>query len=200
MKTDTRTYTMGARADAVDATRERIARAALARFIADSYDAVTIASVAKDAGVSHQTVLNHFASKEGLFTAAAERFGADVVKLRGERTGQDAASAVALAIEQYEATGDGNVRLAMLDDRIPAVKAAMDVGRATHQAWLAEVFADELPSGAAERAHVLSQLHAATDVYTWKLLRRDFGLGRRATQKVMTDTVTAILDSKGMTP
>jgi AcrR family transcriptional regulator len=200
MKTDTRTYTMGARADAVDATRERIARAALARFIADSYDAVTIASVAKDAGVSHQTVLNHFASKEGLFTAAAERFGADVVKLRGERTGQDAASAVALAIEQYEATGDGNVRLAMLDDRIPAVKAALDVGRATHQAWLAEVFADELPIGAAERAHVLSQLHAATDVYTWKLLRRDFGLGRRATQKVMTDTVTAILDSKGMTP
>jgi AcrR family transcriptional regulator len=200
MKTDTRTYTMGARADAVDATRERIARAALARFISDSYDAVTIASVAKDAGVSHQTVLNHFASKEGLFTAAAERFGADVVKLRGERTGQDAASAVALAIEQYEATGDGNVRLAMLDDRIPAVKAAMDVGRATHQAWLAEVFADRLPSAAAERAHVLSQLHAATDVYTWKLLRRDFDLGRRATQKVMTDTVTAILDSTRREP
>ena len=200
MKTDTRTYTMRARADAVDATRERIARAALARFIADSYDAVTIASVAKDAGVSHQTVLNHFTSKEGLFTAATERFGADVMKLRGERTGHDAASAVALAIEQYEATGDGNVRLAMLDDRIPAVKAAMDFGRATHQAWLAEVFADRLPSAAAERAHVLSQLHAATDVYTWKLLRRDFGLGRRATQKIMTDTVTAILDSKGTNP
>jgi AcrR family transcriptional regulator len=193
MKTDTRTYTMGARADAVDATRERIARAALARFIADSYDAVTIASVAKDAGVSHQTVLNHFASKEGLFTAAAERFGADVVKLRGERTGQDAASAVALAIEQYEATGDGNVRLAMLDDRIPAVKAAMDVGRATHQAWLAEVFADELPSGAAERAHVLSQLHAATDVYTWKLLRRDRGLSPARTRSRMLTLLRAVL-------
>ena len=140
---------MGARADAVEASRERIARAALARFIAEPYDAVTIASVAKDAGVSHQTVLNHFTSKEGLFTAATERFGADVMKLRGERTGHDAASAVALAVEQYEATGDGNVRLAMLDDRIPAVKAALDFGRATHQAWLAEVFADRLPSAAA---------------------------------------------------
>jgi AcrR family transcriptional regulator len=195
MKTDTRTYTMGARADAVDATRERIARAALARFIAEPYEAVTIASVARDAGVSHQTVLNHFESKEGLFTAAAERFGADVEQQRGNRTAHDAASAVALLMVQYEATGDGNVRLAMLDDRIPAVKAALDVGRATHQGWLAEVFADRLPSAAAERAHVLSQLHAATDVYTWKLLRRDFDLGRRATQKVMTDTVTAILDS-----
>ena len=52
MKTETRTYRMGARADAVEASRERIARAALARFIAEPYDAVTIASVAKDAGVS----------------------------------------------------------------------------------------------------------------------------------------------------
>ena len=69
MKTETRTYRMGARADAVEASRERMARAALARFIAEPYDAVTIASVAKDAGVSHQTVLNHFDSKEGLFTS-----------------------------------------------------------------------------------------------------------------------------------
>ena len=89
---------------------------------------------------------------------------------------------VALAVEQYEASGDGNVRLAMLDDRIPAVKAALDFGRTTHQAWLADVFADRLPSGAAERKRVLSQLHAATDVYTWKLLRRDFGMSRRATK------------------
>src|SRR5215210_329404 len=100
MKTATRTYTMGARADAVEATRERIARAALARFIAEPYDAVTIAGVAKDAGVSHQTLLNHFESKEGLFTAATERFGADVVATRGDRVGDDAASAVALAMDQ----------------------------------------------------------------------------------------------------
>jgi AcrR family transcriptional regulator len=191
---------MRARADAVDATRERIARAALERFIAEPYDAVTIAGVAQDAGVSHQTVLNHFTSKEGLFTAAAERFGADIIELRGERTGHDAASAVALAVEQYEATGDGNVRLAMLDERIPAVKEALDFGRATHQTWLAEVFADRLPRRAPDRRHMLSQLHAATDVYTWKLLRRDFGLSRRETQNVMTDMVEAILDTKERKP
>ena len=48
------------------------------------------------------------------------------------------------------------------------------------------VFADRLPGGAAERRRALAALHAATDVYTWKLLRRDLGLGRRATQQVMT--------------
>jgi AcrR family transcriptional regulator len=190
---------MRARADAVEATRERIARAALERFIADPYDAVTIAAVAKDAGVSHQTLLNHFGSKEGLFTAATAVFGADVEKVRGDAEAHDARSAVAQIVEQYEHSGDGNVRLAMLDQDIPAVREAMDFARASHQEWLEECFADRLPSGRGERKRMLAALHAATDVYTWKLLRRDFGHSRRTTQDVMTDMVDAILDSKGRT-
>ena len=47
-----------------------------------------------------------------------------------------------------------------------------------HQEWLAEVFGDVLPADAAARRHVLLELHAATDVYTWKLLRRDMGRPR----------------------
>jgi AcrR family transcriptional regulator len=191
---------MRARADAVDATRERIARAALDRFIAEPYEAVTIAGVAKDAGVSHQTVLNHFASKEGLFTAATGLFGAEVEKVRGDAKASDAPSAVALIVRDYEANGDGNVRLAMQDQRIPAVEEAMDFARASHQTWLEEVFVDRLPSGRAARRRALLALHSATDVYAWKLLRRDFGLSRRETQNVMTDMVEAILDTKERKP
>jgi AcrR family transcriptional regulator len=183
---------MRARAEAVDATRERIARAAMTRFIAEPYDDVTIASVAADAGVSHQTVLNHFESKEGLFLAAAALFSADVRRRRTERAPRDGDAAVAFLVEQYEKTGDGNVRLAMLDGRFEAVKAALDEARADHQAWLSEVFAGRLPRGAAERRRALAALYAATDVYSWKLLRRDLGLGRRVTQQVMTEMVRAI--------
>ena len=187
-----RTYTMRARAEAVEATRDRIARAAMARFLAQLYDDVTIAAVAADAGVSAQTVLNHFESKEGLFTAAAARFSADLAGAREQKQPQDAAGAVASLMDQFEASGDGNVRLALLDERIPAVKAALDDGRSFHQEFLADVFADRLPRSAAERRRALAALHAATDVYTWKLLRRDLGLGRRAAQQVMTEMVEAI--------
>ena len=83
MKAAARTYTMRARAEAVEATRERIARAAMQRFLAEPYEDVTIASVARDAGVSHQTLLNHFESKDGLFAAAAERFSADLAAVAG---------------------------------------------------------------------------------------------------------------------
>ena len=193
MKSANRTYTMRARAEAVEATRERIARVAMERFLAESYDAVTIASVAAAAGVSHQTVLNHFESKEGLFIAAAERFSADVRSNRARTAPDDPASAVAFLVDQYERTGDGNVRLATLDGRIGAVAAALDEARADHQAWLAGIFADRLPRAGAERKRALAALHAATDVYAWKLLRRDLGMGRRATQQVMTEMVEAIV-------
>lgn len=184
---------MRARAEAVEATRERIARAAMQRFLAEPYDDVTIASVARDAGVSHQTLLNHFESKDGLFAAAAERFSADLAASREGRATSDPESVVALLMEQFERSGDGNVRLALLHERIEAVRAGLEQGRANHQRWLAEVFEDRLPSDPAERRRTLAALHAATDVYTWKLLRRDLGHGRRATQRIMTDMVRAIL-------
>jgi AcrR family transcriptional regulator len=184
---------MRARAQAVESTRERVARVAMERFLAEPYDDVTIASVARDAGVSHQTLLNHFASKDGLFAAAAERFSADLMGSREGRATSDPESVVAILMEQFERSGDGNVRLALLHERIEAVRAALEQGRATHQGWLAEVFEDRLPSDPAERRRTLAALHAATDVYTWKLLRRDLGHGRRATQRIMTDMVRAIL-------
>ena len=193
MKAAARTYTMRARAEAVEATGERIARAAMQRFLAEPYDDVTIACVARDAGVSHQTLLNHFGSKDGLFAAAAERFSADLAASRAGRATSDPESVVALLVEQFERSGDGNVRLALLCERIEAVRAGLEQGRANHQAWLAEVFEGRLPSDPAERRRTLAALHAATDVYTWKLLRRDLGHGRRATQRIMTDMVRAIL-------
>jgi AcrR family transcriptional regulator len=186
---------MRARADAVEATRDRIARVALTRFLADPYDDVTIASVAADAGVSHQTVLNHFESKEGLFLAAADLFSADLAGMQERRQPTTPRAAVAMLVDRYEDSGDGNARLAALEDRIEAVKVALGSGRANHQQWLEDVFGERLPRSAAERRRAILALYAATDVFSWKLLRRDLGLSQRATQQVITDMVEALLAS-----
>jgi AcrR family transcriptional regulator len=186
---------MRARAEAVEATRDRIARAAMERFLADPYDDVTIAAVATAAGVSHQTVLNHFGSKEGLFLASADIFSADIAEMHERQRPADPESAVALLVERYEATGDGNVRLALVEDRIEAVKAGLGAGRANHQEWLEDVFGERLPRSAPLRRNAVLALYAATDVFSWKLLRRDLGLSRRATQQVIIDMVEALLAS-----
>lgn len=49
------------------ATRTRIAEVAARLFLERGYDTVTVAEVAKEAGVSSVTVFNHFPRKEDLF-------------------------------------------------------------------------------------------------------------------------------------
>jgi hypothetical protein len=48
--------------------------------------------------------------------------------------------------------------------------------------------------GASARRYAIHALHAATDVYTWKLLRRDLRLGRDTTERIMLDLVNGVLD------
>ena len=80
---------MGARAESVAGTRERIALAAMALFLAEPFEDVTLLAIASAAGVSHQTVLNHFESKEGVVGAVAEIIAADTVAARGAATPGD---------------------------------------------------------------------------------------------------------------
>jgi AcrR family transcriptional regulator len=180
---------MRARADAVEATRERLLEAGREAFEGRPYDEVTIAAVARAAGVSHQTLLNHFGSKEGLYVALVERAAGRIAALRSGAVAGDVASVVAALMDQYERYGDGNARVAALNERIPAVAAMLALARGYHQEWLAEMFADRLPASGAARREALAALHAATDVFTWRLLRRDLGLSRRAT----ADTIQRLL-------
>ena len=66
----TRTYTSSVRSEQADATRSRVVRVADARFRADGYAATSVAAVARDAGVSSQTVYNVFGTKSALLKAA----------------------------------------------------------------------------------------------------------------------------------
>src|SRR5436305_15313953 len=65
-----RSYRMVARAEAAAATRERLLAAAWGQFAEHSFEAVRLADVAREAGVSGQTLHNHFGTKDALFVAA----------------------------------------------------------------------------------------------------------------------------------
>jgi len=94
-------------------------------------------------------------------------------------------------VGDYEHMGDANVRWAT--SGLEALVEPLDLARAHHQDWLAEVFSAGLPPKGAARRRALHALHAATDVYTWKLLRRDLRLSRTETEKTMADLVRGIL-------
>jgi AcrR family transcriptional regulator len=189
----TRTYTMATRAEGVAATRERIARAAAALFLEHAYDDVTLAGIAGAAGVSHQTVLNHFESKEGVVLGVAELLKTETLSARYDATPGDVSGAVRALVGDYERIGDANFRWAAAEG-LDLLAELLDEARQTHQAWLLAMFGEQLPTAPAARRRGLHALHAATDVYSWKLLRRDLHLSRTETEKTIAALVAGVLE------
>ncbi len=70
----TRTYESPLRAEQAQATRERILDA-LVKAMADGLATLSVAAVAREAGVSAQTVYRHFGSKAGLLEALGPYIG-----------------------------------------------------------------------------------------------------------------------------
>ena len=193
MKT-TREYTMGARSRSTAATRQRIASAARDLFLERRFEDVTLTEIAEASGVSHQTVLNHFESKEGVVLGVVEVLKEETLAARRAEPG-DVEGAVKALVGDYERMGDANVRWAT--SGLDALIEPMDMARANHQGWLVEVFGDQIPQRGKARQRAVNALHAATDVYTWKLLRRDLRLSRAETEKTMVDLVVGVLRGNG---
>ncbi|MCU1345206.1 MAG: hypothetical protein JWL70_1472, partial [Acidimicrobiia bacterium] len=94
------------------ATRQAIVAAAKALLLEQHYEDVTLAGIAKAAGLSHQTVLNHFESKEGVARAVATQLGEETTGARALAHPGDAPGAVKVLVGEYERIGDANVRWA----------------------------------------------------------------------------------------
>src|SRR5262245_47330983 len=171
MKSGTRqTYKMVARADGMAATRERIVEAALNLALEQAFEDITLTAIAETAGVSHQTVLNHFDSKENVAVAAAQLLDRQTRSAREKAMPGEHVGAISILVSEYERFGDPAARWAIDSDRLGSLAPMLDQARAGHQAWLEFIFGDELPKGPMTRRRAILALHAATDVYTWKLL------------------------------
>ena len=190
----TRSYTMSARALSTRATGERILEAGLARFSTDYYDDITLDAIAADAGVTVQTVIRRFGSKEGLVRALADSERAIVSAQRGEAPAGDIDGAIANLVDHYEQEGELAMLLLRQEERVPPLAEVTKSGKQLHADWVARVFApwlDESPVAAHRLLH--AQLIAICDVYTWHLLRRQSGLSRSETQQALIELVKGVL-------
>jgi len=187
---------MAKRAEKAAATRQRILDATQELFAARSAD-FTLDNVAALAGTSVQTVLRAFGTKEGLILAAIGTFRATVPP-RDERP-QSVGEAVARLVDDYEQIGDRVISMLAEEHRIPGFAAAAAEGRTRHRAWVEAAFAEQLAvHPARRRTQVLVALLGATDVYVWKLFRRDLGLGRSASRTAIERLVRgALINNQG---
>src|SRR5262245_18339092 len=126
-------YTMVARAQGMATTRECIVDATLRLALERSFEDITLVAIAEAAGVSHQTVLNHFESKENVAAAAAELLSRQTRSAREKATPGDHAGAVSILVGEYERFGDPGARWAIASERLGPLAPMLDEARAGHQ-------------------------------------------------------------------
>jgi AcrR family transcriptional regulator len=185
---------MRARAVAAAATHRRLIEATIGLFEERFWDEVTLDDVADRAGVSVQTLIRHFGTRDGLFAAAAEEVRELVTSQRDRAPVGDLAADVRNLVDHYEQWGEvAALRLLAQEQRDPTIASLVESGRALHREWVERVFAPLLDRrSGVSRQRLLAQLVAACDVYFWKVLRRDMGLSRRNTERAILDTIVAI--------
>ena len=166
-----RAYDNSARAAAAQQTRERIMRATVELFMTVSdWDDITIPRIAEAAGVSPQTVVLHFKTKDALVEATCQWWSPRETELRAVESG-DPLEAAKRICERYTALGPPSLRVLALEERVPAVRPIVEHGRASHRSWVERTFRRQLGTGAARERRIMA-LVVAYDVYTWDVLSR----------------------------
>jgi AcrR family transcriptional regulator len=186
-KRSQRPYKQVARAQAQERTRDALIEAANEELTNGTLSKASLEAMAAKAGVTKQTALRHFGSKEGLIDAALHRTSSIVVKERAEAPIGDISNAVANLMRHYERYGDIVVRALPYRDAVVRVmghehrgsllRRAVDRGHEVHEEWVLRTFEPQLANlDPRTRERRLAQLVAICDVYVWKILRRDLGL------------------------
>ena len=187
-----RAYRMVARAESAGMTRRRILDAAIS-ILFGSPDPVTLEETARLAGVSAQTLLRVFGSRAVLVEAAASEAWGRVVDQRAQAPVGDLAASVKVLFIHYEAYGDRLIQARAREGAVPELTPGLARARADHRRWAARTYRPQLTAlPEAERERALNALTAMTDVYSWKLLRRDLGLDRREAEATLAAMVSAL--------
>ncbi len=182
----TRAYQMRARAEATAETGSKIIRVTTDLWREKSLDDITLQEVADRAGVTVQTVIRRFGSKEGLLEACIVSGETGVRDDQDDVPVGDIEQALDYIVAHYERDGIAVLRTLAIEDRLPAAKRLTEHGRQAHRAWCARVFAPYLPPGdSADYAVRLDAYVAVTDVYLWKILRLDLGRTADQTRRVI---------------
>lgn len=188
-----RTYDMTKRSNAAAETKERIMAATEMLLTNGSLADLTLQAVADNAEVTVQTVLRHMGSREGVLAAVAKVFSKRVESQRGRTEPGDVDAAISSVLDHYEAESGLVLNLIEQAGTGEAFAAqAVESGRRYHRNWVKRCFGPLVPE---LKPEITDALVAATDIYTWKLLRLDMVRSKKAARVVMNRLVRGILEA-----
>jgi AcrR family transcriptional regulator len=177
---------MTARAEAADRTRRRILEATTELAGERFLEEISLEDIAGRAEVSTRTLIRRFGNRANLVRAAFDAASAQFATRPEGTPPDDVTGAVRALYDDYESWGDPLLMLLAQERRHPELRPLLDEGRADLRNWVERAFS---PRDALHAA----QLVAVTDVYVWKLLRRDMKLSRPRAEHALRDIVERLL-------
>jgi AcrR family transcriptional regulator len=188
-----RTYTKVARAEAEQQTRAALIAAADEAFLSGPWEQASLESIAQSAGVSKQTLLRHFGSKDRLLEQTLRLAIPQVKKQRFSAPTDDIPGAIDNLLDHYEERGGRAMRSTNLDVGGPLAELAQ-LSRQFHYDWIDYAFGRWLaPVPSAERARLRGALIAICDVQSWWILAHDLGLSRAEVRATLIICIRRLL-------
>jgi AcrR family transcriptional regulator len=188
-----RRYVKVARAQAEEQTRTALLDAADQAFLSGPWEQASLEAIARAAGVTKQTLLRHFGSKEHLLERVLLRAVDEVEKQRLSVPTNDISGAVDNLLHHYEIRGGRAMRSSNLDTDGPLA----DLGRRArqfHYDWVSLAFGAWLTAvGPSERRQLHAALIALCDVQTWWILTHDLELSHEEVRATLTLTINRLL-------
>jgi AcrR family transcriptional regulator len=189
-----RQYKQVARAQAQEQTRDSLIEAANDEFFEGNWLEASLESLSARAGVTKQTLLRHFGSKDGLLMQALMRGAAQVRDQRWSTPTDDLAGAVENLLDHYEAWGERSMRMGAWQSGPTILALFSQAARQFHYDWIEYAFGQWL-EGLSEEAHTRRRaaLIVICDVQTWWILSHDLGLPRADVHAILTDLVVRLI-------
>jgi AcrR family transcriptional regulator len=189
-----RKYNQVARARAQERTREALIDAAEREFFLGAWEQVSLEEIAVSAGVTKQTLLRHFGSKEGLLHQAILRSQNLVRDQRFAAPTGDVVGAVDNLLDHYEEWGERALRIGAVDGGGEAIDKLGRDARQLHYDWVDHAFGSSMArfrgSGRARRR---AALIALCDAHTWWLFSHDLGLSRAEVRATLILAINRLL-------
>lgn len=173
-------------------TKERIVKSTEDLLAAGPLAGVTLPAIAKGAKVTVQTVMRQMGSRDGCLSAVAKLVSERVDSQRGNTKPGDVKSAVSALMNHYESESGLILNLLEQANKDEAfAKRAVETGRIYHRNWVDHCFGSLVRNSERE---TIDALVAATDIYTYKLLRLDLGRSIKETKAVINHLIRGILE------
>jgi AcrR family transcriptional regulator len=190
----TRPYNQVARAEGQQRTRDELLDAADHELFTGRWEDASIESMAISAGVTKQTLLRHFGSKDGLLEEALLRASNLVRDQRLAAPSGDVSGAVDNLLDHYEQWGERALRIGATDVATKAIAELGERARQFHYDWVEHAFGPLLDQFAGKaRARRRAALIALCDVNTWWLFSHDLEMPRAEVRATLIQAINVLI-------